>query len=110
MTNAEKFEEVFGMNIDNFEKDHSLRICNLVDRRKICTGHRCNNCRLKNFWNKLYRNKKVTNQSNTGYWIYSPKHKGTERLICSKCGKPNHCKPKPYCFECGSKNTDIIKS
>ena len=53
------------------------------------------------------------NESKTikeGYWIYSPKHKGTEKLICSNCGKANHCKPKPYCFECGSKNTNIIKS
>ena len=42
----------------------------------------------------------------TGHWI---KAYWTTRLICSRCNKLNHSKWKPYCYECGSKNTEIVK-
>lgn len=57
MTNAEKFEEVFGLKIDNFEKIKNLKLCELVDTKDICKAHRCDNCKLSNFWNKQYRKK-----------------------------------------------------
>ena len=44
-----------------------------------------------------------------GHWEHSLKKKGTDRLVCSNCGKPNHVRWKPYCYECGSKNTEIIE-
>lgn len=64
MTNAEKFEEVFGLKIDAFERITSLKICELVDKKDICKGHRCNNCKLGNFWKKQYRKKKALNCDN----------------------------------------------
>lgn len=42
----------------------------------------------------------------TGHWI---KAYWTTRLICSRCNKLNHSKWKPYCYECGSKNAEIVK-
>lgn len=50
-----------------------------------------------------------TVQPKTGHWIYSPKHRGTTRLVCSNCGMPNRGEWNPYCFGCGSKNNEIRK-
>ena len=53
MTNAEKFKEVFGLEIDDFPADP----CDIVDHN-VCVDHDCYNCPLHNFWTKDWRNSK----------------------------------------------------
>lgn len=48
-TNADKFEEVFGVHIH-----HPMDICELVD----CSNIECIDCKLKGFWDKPYEEKK----------------------------------------------------
>ena len=52
MTNAEKFEEVFGIKIDeNFPSDP----CDIF-AHDICIEHRCNTrCSAYNFWDKKFK-------------------------------------------------------
>lgn len=54
MTNAEKFEEVFGMKIDKYYAEDP---CDMVDH-EICVNHSCSKgCPLYHFWEKEYRKK-----------------------------------------------------
>lgn len=55
MTNAEKFEEVFGIKIDeNYPADP----CDIFDSN-ICTeASGCSKCIAYNFWGKRYRKPK----------------------------------------------------
>lgn len=54
MTNAEKFEKVFGLKMDSVPDDP----CGIVDD-KYCSNNgelygSCNGCNLLNFWNREY--------------------------------------------------------
>lgn len=51
MTNAEKFKEVFGYDVDKMADDP----CDITDH-KICVNHTtgCENCELHDFWNKEF--------------------------------------------------------
>jgi hypothetical protein len=51
MTNAEKFEEVFGMKID---EDYPKGICQSIDH-KICIEHNCSDCPAFKFWDREYK-------------------------------------------------------
>lgn len=51
MTNAEKFEEVFGIKID---EDYPADICDSVDH-DICLVHDCPNCPIFKFWDREYK-------------------------------------------------------
>ena len=55
MTNAEKFEEVFGLKMD---KDYPGDICSCVDP-KICINHKCDRCPAFLFWEREYKNDKT---------------------------------------------------
>ena len=56
MTNAEKFEEVFGIKID---EDYPANICGCVDP-KICTNHICvDECPAFKFWEREYKDDKT---------------------------------------------------
>jgi hypothetical protein len=48
MTNAEKFEEVFGYKISDFPVDP----CDIISR--VCALHTCPSCPLFHFWEKEY--------------------------------------------------------
>ena len=50
MTNAEKFEEVFGIKID---EDYPADICHSIDP-KICEEHHCSDCPAFKFWDQEY--------------------------------------------------------
>ncbi len=50
MTNAEKFKEVFGIEIDETPEDP----CSIFDH-SICVDHECEDCPACCFWNKEYR-------------------------------------------------------
>lgn len=51
MTNAEKFEEVFGIKIDeNYPED----ICQSIDHN-ICVEHDCSDCPAFKFWDQEYK-------------------------------------------------------
>ena len=50
MTNAEKFKEVFGIEIDETPDDP----CGIFDH-SICVDHECEDCPACCFWNKEYR-------------------------------------------------------
>lgn len=50
MTNAEKFEEVFGIKIDD---DYPADPCDIFDHT-ICTDSYCEYCLAHNFWKKKY--------------------------------------------------------
>lgn len=50
MTNAEKFEEVFGYKIDEFAENP----CGTVEYN-ICIDHNCDNCPILGFWRKEYK-------------------------------------------------------
>ena len=54
MTNAEKFEEVFGYPVT---KQNPEDPCDIVSS-DICMNYSCSKCPIKNFWNKLYRSPK----------------------------------------------------
>ena len=51
MTNAEKFEEIYGFKVDNYPLDP----CGIVDH-KVCISYECDDCPLYNFWEKEYVN------------------------------------------------------
>ena len=54
MTNAEKFKEVFGYDIDSVADD----ACNIIDHnRSVNTVSECEDCELHDFWNKEYAEK-----------------------------------------------------
>lgn len=48
MTNGEKFEEVFGIDVT----DHPLNLCDLDS--ELCKKHWCDDCPLFDFWNREY--------------------------------------------------------
>ena len=50
MTNAEKFEEIFGLKID----DRPDELCCIINHN-ICLENCCDTCPLSNFWNKEYK-------------------------------------------------------
>ncbi len=51
MTNAEKFEAVFGIKVDEFPGD----VCGILDH-SICIDHNCTKaCPAYNFWHKRYK-------------------------------------------------------
>ena len=51
MTNAEKFKEIFGMQIDDVYPDS---ICGCIDH-KICIAHICDDkCPAFHFWEREY--------------------------------------------------------
>ena len=54
MTNAEKFEEIFGIKIDDTPDD----ICNIADHSYCINANDCHHCKLHNFWKKRYRKNK----------------------------------------------------
>ena len=49
MTNAEKFEEVFGFKVDEYPGDP----CDIVDH-EICVSNGCDDCPIRAFWGKEY--------------------------------------------------------
>ena len=51
MTNAEKFEEVFGIKI---AKNYPADICDSVDPN-ICIENDCSDCPIFGFWNQEYK-------------------------------------------------------
>lgn len=54
MTNAEKFEEVFGIKI---EENHPADPCDIFDHN-CCINHCCNvRCPAYHFWNKEFKKK-----------------------------------------------------
>jgi len=54
MTNAEKFEEVFGIKID---EEHPSDPCDIFVH-DICLEHHCNmRCPAYKFWNKKFKKK-----------------------------------------------------
>lgn len=60
MTNAEKFEEVFGIKID----DVPSNICDIADRSICRNANGCVNCELYHFWEKQYRKKNKKKKEN----------------------------------------------
>ena len=56
MTNAEKFEQVFGIKIDGLASD----LCDIVDHGICINNTSCNRCPLFHFWKKRYKEKKNT--------------------------------------------------
>lgn len=57
MTNAEKFKEVFGYEIEALAPDDP---CNMVDH-DICIDNECDTCPLHRFWEKEYKNDNTRN-------------------------------------------------
>lgn len=54
MTNLEKFEQTYGMKVDDMPDD----ICGIITH-EICIEHNCNNkCPAYDFWNREYKNQK----------------------------------------------------
>ena len=56
MTNAEKFREVFGIEIDEIPIDP----CDMF-HNSICMNHECDDCPAWHFWEKEYN--KVKNET-----------------------------------------------
>lgn len=54
MTNAEKFEEVFGIKIN----EDPAAICGCIDVR-ICEDNNCDTCPAFKFWKREYKNDKT---------------------------------------------------
>jgi len=54
MTNAEKFEEVFGIKIDEYPDT----LCDIADHDICVNASDCSHCRLHKFWEKQYRKKR----------------------------------------------------
>lgn len=55
MTNAEKFEKVFGIKIDdNYPSDP----CDIVERSICIDAKGCGDCPIHNFWVKEYKETK----------------------------------------------------
>lgn len=77
MTNAEKFEEVFGIKID---EEYSSGICQSIDH-KICEEHNCPDCPAFRFWDKEYVERHSNNRwCNTCEF----KHLESECLGCAE--------------------------
>lgn len=59
MTNAEKFKEVFGYDVDTMSPDDP---CTIIDHT-VCVDNNddCALCELHNFWNKEFRRREVLN-------------------------------------------------
>ena len=51
MTNAEKFEEVFGIKID---EGYPADLCNTADYKYCVNANSCHDCVLFHFWDKEY--------------------------------------------------------
>lgn len=63
MTNAEKFEEVFGIKIDEYPDDP----CSIADHKYCTNSNACTDCTLFHFWDKDYDrdiNKEVKDNDN----------------------------------------------
>lgn len=56
MTNAEKFEEIFGYKISELNPDPP---CGAVEE-EICMKHSCDKCPMNNFWFKQYQKRRKT--------------------------------------------------
>ncbi len=50
MTNAEKFEKVFGIKIDDYPSD----ICDIADHKYCIDANNCHECTIFKFWSKEY--------------------------------------------------------
>lgn len=50
MTNAEKFEEVFGIKINNYPRD----ICDIADHKYCTNANNCHECEIFKFWDREY--------------------------------------------------------
>ncbi len=55
MTNAEKFEEVFGVKID---EDYPADPCDIFDHNICMETYDCSRCIAHGFWSKRYRKSK----------------------------------------------------
>lgn len=75
MTNLEKFEEVFGITIDDrFLRDRSSSQCRMIDtiktsfesfmKDKCVEYNSCHECPLFKFWEKEYVEKEEKDESN----------------------------------------------
>lgn len=53
MTNAEKFEEVFGIKIDEYPDE----LCSIANDKYCTNSNACTDCTLFHFWSKEYDNK-----------------------------------------------------
>lgn len=62
MTNAEKFEEVFGVKID---KDCPGDPCCIADHQICIDASDCHHCPLHKFWKKQYRKKKAKKEEHS---------------------------------------------
>ena len=54
MTNAEKFEKVFGIKIDVYPAD----LCDIVDHDICVNANSCDDCPVYHFWEKEYKETK----------------------------------------------------
>lgn len=52
MTNAEKFEKVFGIKIDD---TYPSDPCDIVDHNICVDANSCGDCPVHNFWEKEYK-------------------------------------------------------
>ncbi len=50
MTNAKKFEEVFGIKIDDYPSD----ICDIADHKYCVNANNCHECGIFKFWDREY--------------------------------------------------------
>ena len=54
MTNAEKFEEVFGIELDLITMDEmNISICDMICH-DFCANFSCNRCPVEDFWRQEY--------------------------------------------------------
>ena len=54
MTNAEKFKEVFGIELDLESMDElNICFCDMIDH-EFCADLNCNKCPVEDFWRKKY--------------------------------------------------------
>ena len=61
MTNAEKFEEVFGIKIDEYPGD----VCDIADHQICIDASDCHHCPLHKFWDKRYKEKKAKKEEHS---------------------------------------------
>ena len=52
MTNAEKFKEIFGLEIDD---TNPADPCDIIDYEVCINSIGCSECILRNFWEKEYK-------------------------------------------------------
>lgn len=62
MTNAEKFEEVFGIKISD---EYPADPCDMADHHICINAPSCSRCPLKGFWGKQYRKKKAKKEEHS---------------------------------------------